>query len=177
MMLSRGLAAGVFSIALAVAAHAAGPSVPTVVHINVTTEINVDFELAGIDAVGFTHRPRTAKEHEDADRALETLRVAGGWIRFNADAKCHESASGIGGNIYRPIDPDTPKSAPKLTKPAIDVHFTFACDAMPALRTLDLGLIDRFPRVREVIADVRTPTSHHAEIVTTPTGTVSLVPK
>jgi len=169
-----GCLGGALLIAAAASAHAGAPPVPTVVHIEIAAEITVHLELAGIDAVGFTHKPRTSAERDAASRVVEVLGAATDWLRFNTAAQCRLSTSSIGANLYHADDPDAPKSAPRLTRPAFDAHFTFTCDAMSALRTLDIALIERFPRVGEVIADVRAPKSHHAEIVTTPTGTVWL---
>ena len=162
--------------ALAAPAYAADAQVPTVLHVDVGNDVVVAFELAGKDAVGFTHRQRTSKEERAVGDALQSLNSATDWLRFNAEANCRFSANSIGANLYRAADSDEPSSAPPLTKPVFEVHFTFACEAMPALRSLDLGLIGKFPRVHKVIVDVRTPTSHHAEIVTTPSATVSLTP-
>ena len=81
------------------------------------------FELAGIDSVGFTHRQRTAKENDAVAHVMENLQAADEWIRFNAEAQCRLSASSIGANIYRVIDPDAPQPHPPITKPAFEVHF------------------------------------------------------
>jgi hypothetical protein len=170
----------IHGLASAVLAALAMPSLaatPTVLHIGVGTDIAVDVELSGTDAVGFAHRQRNPKEEESVAGAMRTLSSPDEWIRFNGEAHCRMSASSITANIYRTIDPEAPPPKPPITKPAFDVHYTFTCDTMPALHSLDLMLISRFPRVTEVIVDVRTPTSHHAEIVTTPTGAVSLTPK
>jgi hypothetical protein len=107
---------------------------------------------------------------------MTTLQAVNGWMHFNDEAQCRLSTTGVGANVYRGINAETPKHAPPLTKPAFDVGYSFTCNAMPALRSVDVEFIAQFPHVREVIVDVRTPGSHHAEIVTTPSATVSLTP-
>ncbi len=163
-------------IAFTAPALAANSSVPTVMHVDVGSEINIRFELSGKDAVGFTHKQRTASEVEAVGAVMAKLSSTQGWLQFNDAAHCHVISSGIGANVYRAPDEESPKGKLPITKPAFDVSYTFACDAITALRSLDVGFIQQFPRVREVIVDLRTPAFHRAEIVTTPTATISLTP-
>ena len=163
--------------AFGVSASAADSPVPTVMHVDVGTGITVTFEVSGKDAVGFTHRQRTTKEDEAVGHAMTTLLAARDWMHFNDESQCSLSSTSIGANLYREKHADAAKLNPPLTKPAFDVGYTFTCTALPALRSLELQFIAQFPRVREVIVDVRTPTTHHAEIVTTSSATVSVMPK
>jgi Protein of unknown function (DUF2796) len=171
------IAATTLLAAFAISAYAADSPVPTVMHIDVGTGITVTFELSGKDAVGFTHRQRTAKEDDAVGQAMTTLLAAHDWMHFNDESQCTLTSTSIGANLYREKHADAPKLNPPLTKPAFDVGYTFTCNALPALQSLQLQFIAQFPRVREVIVDVRTPTTHHAEIVTTSSATVSVTPK
>jgi hypothetical protein len=106
---------------------------------------------APLDSVfGFEHAPRTAVEKKTAQDALAALRASGTLFAPDAAAGC----------VFKSATADSEALQPgaKAGEHAdLDATAEFTCAKPEQLRRLDLGgLLDRFPRVQRLQAQIVT---------------------
>lgn len=134
--------------------------------------LNLAFVLTGLDAVGFTHAPRSDAEAKKVAYALSTLEAPDYWLGADAAASCHRSFSAVTPHLYRPNDEHeaSPRSKHGATaEPAeIGVQYTYVCDAPEQLRELRFDLIERFPQLRAVIVNVTRAGVSSQQMLATP---------
>lgn len=122
------------------------------VHGQATVDIAVDqshlqvgLHLPGHDAVGFEHPPASAAERKAFDHAMAVLK-AGRWIEPSREASCR----------LRKADVSAPGLEGEATGGHADMQATydFDCASAVKLAAVDLRLVEAFPSVQRIVADV-----------------------
>lgn len=119
--------------------------------------------------VGFEHRPVTAEEHADWERTLAQLQRAEELFRLPPDADCSLSRA----DLHLPF-----KLQPEVRSPAHDhghdhneaahsdhadlmAEYQYLCANPRALKMLELPLLQRFPAIERLNAQLVTPSGQH----------------
>jgi hypothetical protein len=140
-------------------------------------DLNLSFELSGLDAVGFEHTPKSAAEQSAVSAALAILQSPDDWVIPNAQAHCARTFIAVTPHIFQTLHEEEPRPAAKKSNSAdyadIGVQYSFSCDAPLRLRTLKFDLIDRFPKLRAVIVNLTLPGAQSQAVITTPRAQIS----
>ncbi|WP_310462388.1 DUF2796 domain-containing protein [Sphaerotilus sp.] len=133
----------------------------TPAHAHVHGAVQLDIALDGptltitleapLDSVfGFEHAPRTAAEKKTAQDALATLRTSGTLFVPDAAAGCTFKSATADSEALHP-------GAKAGEHADLDASAEFTCAKPEQLRRIDLGgLLDRFPRVQRLQAQIVT---------------------
>ena len=141
-------------------------------------DLNLSFELSGLDAVGFEHTPKSGADKSAVSATLAILQSPDEWLMPNAQAHCVRTFIGVTPHIFQTAHEDEPRGAAKQRRgddyADIGVKYSFTCDMPLRLRTLKFDLIDRFPKLRAVIVNLTLPGAQSQAVITTPHAQITL---
>lgn len=141
-----GLVLGALSLAGPAAAHKAhvhGLAQLSVALDGPVLSITLEAPLDGL--VGFERAPRTDAERKAASAALARLRDGAGLFKPDAAAGCTLAAARVSAPV---LEPGAGGSGGEHAD--LDAAYTFRCGSPQALRTLQVGLFEAFPRLTQI---------------------------
>ena len=138
-------------------------------------ELVIEFEMPGVNVVGFEHEPGTDEEKHAVEEALETFAKADALFVPSANAKCraekaevelaglqHEKGEHHTGEHSGEHSEHESKSehAKHEEEGHSELHaqYVFHCDAPDALENLEVRLFDHLRDVEEIDVQLVTPT-------------------
>jgi hypothetical protein len=140
-------------------------------------DLNITFELSGLDTVGFEHAPRSQAERTKISSALNILQSPDEWLMANAEAHCQRTFIGVTPNVFRTSHEEEAhqprQKSPRAEYAAIGVQYSFICDAPLRLRAIEFDLIGRFPKLRAIIVNVTAPGGQSQAVITTPRAQIA----
>jgi hypothetical protein len=116
-------------------------------------QLTLTMQLPQESLVGFEHAPRTSAQRQAMADAIARLRQAGDLIQPDAAAQCRPTKTEV-------KDPHAARSAGTAAAADhadVEVEIGLRCAQAAQLRTLGIGLLEIFPRLKRVQAVVATP--------------------
>lgn len=134
-------------------------------------ELVIEFEMPGVNVVGFEHEPGTDEERHAVEEALETFAKANALFVPTADAQCRaekakvrlagmQHAEGEQHSREHSEHESRPKHAEheKEAHSELQAQYVFHCDAPESLENLAVHLFDHLRDVEEIDVQLVTPT-------------------
>lgn len=155
--------------------HKHGKSAGAHQHGHVTLDVGVDGGTLTIalsspldSIVGFERAPRSDAERRTAADALARLRAPGTLFVPDAAAGCRLASA----NVEAPVLEGGTSSDGHAD---LDADYEYRCDQPQALRALQLGLFDGFPRIEQIVVQTATPAGQGKARLRRPAKTVTLM--
>lgn len=149
-------------------------------------QLSVQLEAPLDSLLGFEHRPRTPAQREAAQAVLKTLNEPQQWLGLPAAAQCQWASTEIDADVLRPVEAAAKKADPPAKHSAdhpADTHadllatVSFRCAQADALRTLELGLFKRFPRIQRIEAQWVNAQGQGKQTLRAPNGSLRIGPR
>ena len=128
-------------------------------------ELVIEFEMPGVNVVGFEHQPGTDEEKRAVEVALETFGKADALFVPSADAQCRAEKSEVelGGLRHEGGEQHSGEHSEhveheKDAHSELHAQYVFHCDAPDALENLEVRLFDHLRDVEEIDVQLVTPT-------------------
>jgi hypothetical protein len=116
-------------------------------------QLTLTMQLPQESLVGFEHAPRTSAQRQAMADALARLRQSGDLIQPDAEARCRPTKT----EVKDPHEPRGASAGAAADHADVEVEIGFRCAQAAQLRTLGIGLLETFPRLKRVQAVVATP--------------------
>jgi len=137
--------------------------------LNVVVEGNalvIEFEMPGVNVVGFEHEPGTDEEKHAVEEAVETFAKADALFVPSVDAQCHAEKAEVelAGLEHEEGEHSEHESKAEHAEHKEEAHselhaqYVFHCDAPDALENLEVRLFDHLRDVEEIDVQLVTPT-------------------
>lgn len=155
------------------------------VHGNVTIDVAIDGSTLAIamaapldNLLGFERAPRTDAERGAAAAVLARLRAAdqaAALFATDAAALCTLTRVEVRAPVLEPAATAGSEAAPADGHADLDAAYEFSCARATALRRLDVGLFDAYPRIRRIDVQVAGPKGQSKVTLRRPARSVELV--
>lgn len=135
------------------------------------------------NVLGFERAPRTDAERDAVKRMAATLRDAAKLYVPNAEAKCAPAETTLSSTVLDPAllgtAPAAAPAASRAAKPAddhgdLEAVSTFRCASVAALRSVEMRLMQTFPKMRRIDVQIAGPTRQSMMRLTGDRRTVSI---
>jgi hypothetical protein len=113
--------------------------------------VTIELESPSMNIVGFEHAPRTETQKRAVQQAETTLKDASSLFSFTPEAGCRGQTTEVKSELI-----DAKNGAGGKGKGAehseFEARYRFTCDNPDALKTVDVGLFKRFPKMHKLRA-------------------------
>jgi len=161
---------------VAIAARAEPAHVHGLVTLDLVVEprsLSLQLVLPQDSLLGHERRPRSAAERQAAAAALQRLHGGAALFGLDAAAGCRPGPA----EVEAPQLQAGPAAAPPdgaAPHADVEARYPFDCQRTDGLRSLDLGgLLDAFPRIQRISAQVVTPGGQHKATLQRPVRRLS----
>ncbi|NRF67690.1 DUF2796 domain-containing protein [Aquincola sp. S2] len=148
-------------------------------HGAVTLAVAIDGEQLSIameapldSLLGFERAPRSEAERRAASELLARLRNGGAALfKPDAAARCTLVTAQVRADVLEPAAQPAPKDGEHAD---IDADYAFKCTSPNLLRSVDVGLLDAFKRIRRIEVQVVGPKGQHKATLERPARTIPM---